>query len=65
MISKEGVVTTINNYDVLNSNLPDINKLMMIFENDKDIIKANNTELYYALLAIKDDIKIGYKFIRI
>ena len=53
-----------DNQDILSrNNLSDIEKLMLIFESDKESIKKNNPELYYVLLSIKDDLKIGYKFI--
>ena len=47
---------------LLINNLSDMDKLMQIFELDKNNIKQHNPEIYYALLAIKDDIKLGYTF---
>ena len=45
-------------------NITDLEKLMMIFELYKDNIKKDYPELYYTLLGVRNDIKVGYKFIK-
>lgn len=60
----KGTKFDITPQDILvKNNVSDIYKLLAIFEIEKDSIKQYHPELYYALLAIRDDVKHqGYKF---